>query len=472
MSYRLKALLAVLPWVLTGCAVGPDYVAPEMELPVSFSNESGQQDVDLAWWNSFEDDTLTYLIEEAVRENKDVKQALSRINQSRALAREARSELYPGIQLGSAFEKSRQTGSRFPGAGGFRYEIYTADSSASWEIDIFGRLRRNLESKNAEYAGQVASLHDTLLMVLGEVAQTYFSLRGAQAQLHIAQKNLDIQEDTLELVQVKFDTGVVSELDAVRAQSQLEQTRAVVPVWEAHVQTSIHRLSVLLGKFPKDLEADLEKRGPIPNYAGPATLGKPEELLRRRPDIQIAERALASYTAQIGVAVSELFPKLTFSGSLGVDATHFSDLTGGANTRGYAFGPSISWRPFDFGRIQARITAADERAKEALYAYEKQVLVALEDVESSLVTFSSQRRRKIQLDIAFASAQKAHELAREQYEEGLIDLLSVLEAQAQMLDVESALCESREQVSSSYVLLSKALGGGWQQWELLDQHES
>lgn len=462
----MTGLLGLFPFVLIACAVGPDYVAPEMELPASFSIQSDSDKVDLSWWNSFEDETLSDLIEEAVLDNKDIQQALSRINQSRALAREARSQLYPGVQLGADYEKSRQTGSRFPGAGSFQYEIYTADSTASWEIDIFGSLRRNLESKNAEYAGQVASLHDSLLLVIGEVAQTYFSLRGAQAQLAIAEKNLEIQEDTLKLVQLKYEAGVVSELDTVRARSQLEQTRAVVPIWEANVQTSIHRLSVLLGKFPKELEEKLIKSEPIPSYAGPVSLGKPEELLRRRPDVQRAERALASLTAQVGVAVAEFFPKITFHGSLGVDAPHFSDLTGGAHSEGYAFGPSIRWRPFDFGRIQARVAAADERAQEALYAYEQQVLLALEDVESSLVRFSSQRRRKIQLEIAFASASKAYELARDQYEEGLIDLLSVLQAQSQMLDVESALYESKEEMSTSYVSLAKALGGGWQEWEL------
>ncbi len=458
--------------LLSACAVGPDYQRPEVPLADSFAKQTQEyyetEGIRVRWWKSFNDSILIGLIDTAVKENHDVLQALSRINQSRAVARESLSELLPGVQVSGDYEKARSSGARFSGEGGgaFEYELYTAGLDALWEIDIFGRLRRGLESKNAAYEATVAELRDSIRMVVSEVAVAYFELRGAQRRLDIAENNVRIQRKTLRLVEAKFEAGQISELDVLRARTQLERTQADIAPVENAVQRSLHRLAILLGKQPMELYAQLNVAKEVPTYAGPLKIGNPGDLLRRRPDIRMAERRLASETALVGVAVANFFPVVTLSGSLGVEASSVSDWTKGAGT--YRFGPSLTWSPLDTGKNMARVKAQEARVQEALLSYEKSILLALEDAENAFVRYRTEQDRMLRISRALASAQKAHTIARAQYDEGVLDFLSVLDAQDQVLDNEDQLALSQQNIGLAIVGIYKALGGGWEAWSLVD----
>ncbi|MCB0323026.1 MAG: efflux transporter outer membrane subunit [Bdellovibrionales bacterium] len=477
----------VLVAVLGGCAVGPDYQAPEFALPEHYHAvdgdavegdaadgvPEGEAFPDAQWWASFHDPLLNRLIEQSVAQNHDVLQAMSRINQSRALARAAFAELLPGVQLSAAYQKGEDSGARFPGGGdreqgpsGFEFEVWSGSIDALWEIDLFGRLRRTYEAREAEYEASVAELRDTLRVVVAEVAMTYFDLRGAQASLRIAEKNLELQQENLALTQAKFEAGAVSEFDAAGARAELESLRAAVPTLEAEVRVAIHRLSVLLGAQPNTLAGELSSPLPLPRYAGPVEIVQPTELIRRRPDLQAAERVLAGQTALIGAAIAELYPKIQLQGTLGVEASDFADLTKGVGT--YTYGPTISWTPFDSGRLRALVRAQDERANEALVAYEQAVLRALEDVENALVRFGAERVRVARLSAAVEAAERAHYIAQEQYREGVTDFATVLLAQRTVLESERSLVDSEQNLATALVGIYKAFGGGWEHWSLAE----
>lgn len=473
MTNKLSILLAL---TLTSCAVGPDYIAPDLAVDGAFS-EAGQDqalDIEQQWWKSFNDQTLNSLIADAVANNKGVQQSLSRINQSRALARQAFAELLPGTQLSGGMEKSKTSGARFPGADNgadgteekFEYKVFTAGIDAAWEIDFFGRLRRELEARNAAYDGSVATLHDSVRILIAEVALSYFQLRASQAELAVAQKNLTIQEETNEFVQTKRKFGTANELDTARAEAQLESTRSIVPTLELMVKMQKNRLAVLLGKKPGELKDQLAEVKEIPSYGGPLTVGTPEMLLRRRPDLRAAERELASQTALVGVAVGELFPKIQISGSVGLEANTFNNIPDGAET--YHFGPSFTWSPFDLGRLRSKIKAQDAKTEEALLGYEQAVLEALEDVENAIASLNAENRRLVSTEKAYKASSRAHQLAVEQYEEGVIDFLSVLDAQEEALNNERLFIQSKQQAATALVGLYKALGGGWEEWKLVD----
>ena len=455
-----------LTFFLSSCTVGPDYEPPEFDIPKSYSGLSvdgvKEQDDVVVWWKLFKDDTLTELIEEAASSNKDILISLTRVEESRALLRGANSELKPGLQLRGGYEESRSSSTRFSSGGGsFEYELFSAGVDASWELDFFGRVRRNIEAQNAEFDGRVATAHDTQRIVLAEVANAYFALRGAQAELAITRKNIKLLKDTMQLVRAKYDIGVTSELDPVRALAQLEQTRATVSPLEAAVKTNIYRLGVLLGKSPLELIGKLRKQTPIPRYSGPLAIASPALLLQRRPDIRVAERTLASHTAQIGVATSALFPIVTIDGSVGVEAPKFSNLFEGAGV--YSFGPKITWSPFDNGRLSSQIKAADARAEGALISYENTVLKALEEVESALTQFGAERERRSHLVKALKASKKAHNIARSQYNEGVLEFLAVITALENVLENESNLAKSDRALAQAVVNIYKAMGGGWEE---------
>ena len=471
--FKLKRIfhlfLLANAFILTSCAIGPDYKSPEFDLPGSFINTEGFEfsekiPEDFIWWTNFDDQTLTELIELGALNNLSTKQALARVNQSRALANEAFSELLPGALLNGSYRKAEESGSRFPGATSFRYEVYTGSVDAAWEIDLFGRLRRELEGRNAEYDSLVADLQDAIRIIISEIAGSYIELRAAEAQLNISQNNLNLQKDSYELIKTKFDYGQVNELDLLRAKTELARTSSTIPILKSAIKTHKHRLAVLIACNPTSLYSRLETNNKIPEYAGPLEIVSTEEVLRARPDIRSAERRLAASNARIGVALGELFPKITFTGSLGVDAPSLSqiNLDGSFNY----FGPSISWAALDTGRLRARVNVADQTTIEALNAYKLAVLTALEDVENSLSKYSADKQKQIQLLIAEDASRKAYSIADDQYREGILDYISVLDSQRTLLQSESEVIEGKKQLALGIINIYKALGGGWHAWNL------
>lgn len=455
---------------LCRCAVGPDYVAPTRELPASFAGSTPSMTADPTlpvWWVSFNDGMLTNLVAEAIEGNYSIDAALARVNQSRALRQLSFYDLVPTITTQGGFTRSKDSTARIPAVGSIdlTHEFYSASADASWEIDLFGRVRRQNEQRRAEEQGSQAALDDALRLVIADVATNYFTLRGAQASLEVARENVRSQEETVALIRAQAAGGVVSELDVARASTQLKSTQAIIPPLESAIKVAMHRLAVLTGRNPAELEPVLQVAAKLPRYDGPVALGDPAALLRRRPDVRIAERALAAATAGIGVAEGDYFPKVTFIGSLGFEASTPSRF-GEDGTDMYLLSPRISWPALDMGRVIARVHAADARAQEALALYQQTVLAALEEVENSLVRFAKERERRDLLKEAALQSDKATELARIRYKEGGADFLTVLDAQRAQLAAEAQLSESETQLAINLVGIYKALGGGWEGAEL------
>lgn len=452
------------------CAIGPDYKEPDLALSPSFDEENiknaissdSQEFEDQLWWESFKDENLTELIVTAVHENKEVEQAIQRVNQSRALAKEAFTNLLPGALINSSYEKAKTSSARFPSpaARGFTYEVYSGKLDASWEIDIFGGLRRGLEAADAEYAAGVYSLQDAIRVLISDVAISYFQMIAAKQRLEVANENLKIVEESFSIVKAKREYGEVGELDLQRAKMEVMQAQAVIAPFESLVKINAHRLAVLCGKQPTFYYELSKKELTLPKYSGPKTIAKPEELLKSRPDIKIAERKLAAETARVGVAYSNLFPKINIVGAFGLESATFSGLDKDAQI--YRFGPAISWAIFDTGKLRARIKSAKSKAKEALSNYESVVLKALEEVENSLVRFSSENEKSFHIYNAHQASKKAFEIAELQYKEGEIDFLRFLDVQKAMLELRSQLVDTKESKLISLISIYKSLGSGWE----------
>jgi multidrug efflux system outer membrane protein len=339
--------------------------------------------------------------------------------------------------------------------------LYNAGFDATWELDLFGHVRRAIQADTAEVAATLATRQDVLVTLISEVARNYFELRGAQNQLTVAHGNADNQRETLDVAEAKLKAGRATELDTSRARADLESTLAFIPPLEASIKHAIYRLSVLTGQQPTTLDSELAPPAPIPALPLLVNIGNPSDLLRRRPDIRSAESSLAAATARIGVETSALFPRVTFNGNLGVQASTLSGLVkSGADT--YSFGPSITWAALDLGHVLARIKAADARADAQLAGYERAVLNALEETENALVDFGHEQVRRDHLRQSADSATQAMAMARQRYEGGVSDFLPVLDAQRTQLSIQAQLAHSETVTATSLVAIYKALGGGWE----------
>jgi multidrug efflux system outer membrane protein len=470
---KQSATLTVILTFAAGCAVGPDYVKPTTEVPPQFSQAStsaGQVDTQAPvielWWRNFNDQELDSLITQAIQSNNELESALARVNQARAARREAFLDLFPTITSQGSYNRSYIPTSTFAGDA-FRAErshitneFYAAGFDAFWELDLFGRVRRGVEASTAESAASVAGLHDAIRIVVSEVARNYFILRGTQAQIAVAKENAQTQEQVVKIAEALFKGGQSTEFDVVRSKAQLSNTLAAVPALEARAQAALYRLAVLCGKQPAQVSPELSKIKGLPSYVGPVTIGDPAGLLQRRPDIKAAEMNLAAATARIGVAKGDLFPKIVFNGSISLQAPTVHDMTSGDNDA-YRIFPTISWPALNLGRVFANIDQAEAITEGALAQYEQSVLIALEDTESALAQFSASRQRRDLLQQSVDNSGRAVQIARTQYENGLVDLLPVLDAQRVALTTQLELAQSQTELLTSLVALFKALGGGW-----------
>jgi len=385
--------------------------------------------VDVTWWRNFRDPTLDRLIQAAVTGNPDLRLATARLREARALRRMTDLDLLPTVQAAGGFSKSVRSADAMPGVPRPRREseLYEAGLDAFWELDLWGRVRRSVEAARAEVAAVEAGRREVLLSLLAEVARNYCELRGLQVQLSVAQQNARLQSESLEIVRAKLEAGRATELDLSRARAQYEATLAAIPTLETAVHRTLYRLSVLTGQPPEALEPDLASPGPLPEVPPLVHIGNPAELLRRRPDIQAAERSLAAATARIGVATADLFPRVTFVGSLGWQAGALSRLgEAGSGTSGS--GPRLTWAALDLGRVRARLEAARARADAQLALYERTVLQALEETEGALLELGRARVRRDHLRAAAAAARQAAELAEQRYRAGGVEDLAVLYA--------------------------------------------
>ena len=456
--------------LLSGCAVGPDYITPEIHTDESFqANVDGLKpaQAEVQWWKLFQDEQLHSLVDRAVVGNKDIMVARARLEQSRQLLSEARYNLYPTIRADGGYTKSSISQSR---AGGFselgipqssaQTESYQLGFDATWELDIFGRVRRSNEVREAALEASEAGLRDVLVSLISEVGSTYVKLRGDQNRLAVTRNNAENQRETLKLTQARLDGGQATELDTSRARAQLNNTLALIPPFEAAIQAGIYRLSVLLGEQPLALAKELGPVKNLPKLPDIVDIGDPKTLLQRRPDIRVAERNLAAATAQVGVATADLYPRITFVGNIGYDASTPHDF--GSDSERWSFGPGINWAAFDLGRVRAILKGTEAGAEAALGEFESTVLVALEETQRSFVAFDTARQTKNFLSEAAKASAKAAELANLRYRDGVTDFITVLDAERVMLEAQDRLAQSETATATSLVAVYKALGGGWE----------
>jgi len=462
--------LAIIGLVLAaGCAVGPDYHPPKTKAPTNWSEaqlggatNSAVQTVE--WWKTFNDPELNSLIERAVAANYDLRIAEAQLLQARALRSGAVWAFTPSI-TGSASYTDRQTSRNaqtFVASNQvFETHLYDASFDASWEIDVFGGLRRQLQQATAQYASVEEQRRFVLISVMAEVARNYVDVRGFQKRININHENIIAQQESVEITRARFNAGLTSELDVKQAEVLLATTRAQLPTLETALRQTVHQLSVLIGREPGALLDELAATAPIPAPPPEVPVGLPSELLRRRPDVHAAERDLAAATANVGVQTAELFPKFFLLGLGGYQTVSMTSWIS-PGSQYWSAGPTMTWRLLDFGRIRAQIKAADAQTKQALAVYEKTVLIAFQDVENALVAYGNEQVRYRALADAVAANRRAMELASELYTKGLGDYLNVLVTQRALFDVEDQLADSQRTVTANLVALYKALGGGWE----------
>jgi multidrug efflux pump len=459
------ALVPLLVGFLSGCMVaGPNYQPPALQAPEAFANQAQEgvstNGVETAWWRGFQDDTLNQLVEQALARNHDVRVATARLREARALLSETEFDRYPTVTSQASVTRERVS-EALATARDRDIDLFDAGFDATWEVDLFGRVRRSIEAGSAEVGAAEADRRDVVVSLLAEVARNYFELRGTQHRLAVARRNAENQRETLALTVALLEGGRGTELDTSRAEAQLTSTLASIPPLEAAVKRALHRLGVLIGRQPTALESELSAPVPLPALPGLVALGRPEDLLRRRPDIRLTERNLAAATARVGVATADLFPRVTFAGSVALQATSFSGL-GSSGSEAFAVGPRIFWAAFDLGRVRARIRAADARTEAALAQYEQRVLLALEETENALTDFSRQRARRDSLRASAQASEKAQNLARLRYQFGVTDFLTVLDAERTLLEAQDRLADSETGTATALVAVYKALGGGWE----------
>jgi len=457
--------LATLAAALAGCAVGPNYKNPATPVPPQFVDATegaySTEDAQAAFWTQFGDATLDRLIDEALAANHDLRIALAHLVEARADRHHSQFDLAPTVTASGGYTKQEFPAVSSPTGTTFNQQFYDAGFDAFWELDFFGRIRRNIEAKSAQVEGAEASLRDAQVSVTAEVARTYFELRGEQARFAVTWRNVENQRATLQLTQARLEAGRSTELDTARAQAQLSATLTTIGPLEAAIARSIHRLSVLTGQQPEALRDLLAPPRELPQLPMITAIGDPAGLLRRRPDIRVAERQLAASTALVGAAIADYFPKVTFTGNFSYAAAVPSQL-GTSASRGYVIGPGITWAAFDLGRVRAEVTGSRARADAALAGYEQTVLRALEETENALITHARTRDSLTDAAAAAASSQTAARIARTRYEGGLVDFLDVLDAERTQLVDEDRLAQSRTDAATSLVAVYKALGGGWQ----------
>ncbi len=463
MSLRSILWLPIWGGLLGACTVGPEYSSPASDVGDAFVHAGDPHFTnatpEAAWWRALGDAQLTALVEQALAENHEVRIARANVRAARAFLREDSLNAYPIVTAAGSVSRNRASTASPVGIEGTE-TFYDAGFDAAWELDFFGRVRQTVTASSAEYEAMRAEEHDVAVIVAAEVARTFIELRGAQYQLEVARRNAGNQQQTYELTRALAKRGRGTDLDVARAQAQLETTLASIEPLAAVAARSIHRLSVLIGQPPSALSAELLHPAPLPVLADRLAIGKPGDLLRRRADIRAAERRLAAATARIGVATADLFPRISLIGSAGYLAAS-SETFGDGSSKRTSIGPFLSWSAFDLGRVRARIRAADARAEAQLAVYEQTILMALEEVENALVGYSRATAREQRLRVASDASQRAVDLARARYRNGIDSFLNVLDAERRQLEAEDLLARAETERALAFVVSYKALGGGW-----------
>src|SRR5262245_34583982 len=467
---RPATIAAPILLALAGCTVGPDHTPPQTKVPGAWPEplEAGltPQAPDLyGWWRTFQDAMLDSLVDRAFTGSLDLREAAARVREARALRGIVAADQFPSVDVGGSASYQRSSANTFNNPGGFpgqKTDFYEVGFDATWEVDLFGRVRRAVEAAAAGVEGAVEAQRGARVVLVAEVPRNYVEFRSAQARLAIARQNVRTQQDTLELSRDRLAAGLGTELQVSQARAQLETTRSQIPPLVTTLKEAGFRLDILLGLQPGTLTAELESGAPVPPTPTAVPIGLPAELLRRRPDIRRAERELAAATARIGVAKADLYPRLTLSGSFGFESEDLGTLFD-TGSRAWSAGPvAVRWPIFDAGRIRSNIRLQEARQEQILVAYERTVLQAYEEVANALVAYARVRERRESLALAVEADQRAVDLANDLWTRGLTDFLNVLDTQRALFLLQDQLATSDAAVTTSLVALYKALGGGWE----------
>lgn len=461
-------MAAAMVLMLAGCmTVGPDYspVAPDVPSRWHTGLEDGLRDGSVTledmvrWWERLDDGILSDLEAQAVEGSLDIQAARARLVEARALRGVSRAGLFPTLNAGASATEYRTSEN---GAAGFSTdgELYNVGFDAGWELDLFGGVKRSVEAAQAALEAAGEDLRGVVVSLQAEVALNYIEVRTYQARLASAEANIKAQEETYSLNRSRYQAGVISELAMQQALYGLERSRAALPTLESGLEAAKNRLAVLLGEKPGALHTLLADPASIPVLPPTFVVGVPAEIIRNRPDIRLAERRLAAQTALVGVATANLYPRFQLFGAIGLESVSAGDLFD-SGSRKWSVGPSASWSVFNAGAVRQNIAVQSARQEQALIQYEATVLQALQEVENVLTAYAKEQNRHTSLAAAVAAAERADELAREQYTAGLVDFSNVLDAQRALLQLEDELAQNEGAMVSNLVRLYKAFGGGW-----------
>lgn len=481
--------MAALAALLAGCAVGPRFLPPQPAVPAHWSQAApgapgGASAVDTgapqveAWWASFNDPALTSLIERSFAANLDLREAVVRIEEARAQRQATTAGLWPTLAANASFTRQRfsldtPNGAVFGLAGSGRipglppgvsisnpFNQYQLGLSASWELDLFGRVRRSVEAADADVQTAVENERDVRVSLASDVAEAYIDLRGAQLRRSILEQSLATQRDVLMLTRDRRRAGLTSDLDVENAASEVSATQAELPPLDREITQDINQLSRLLDREPGALRAELAEARPVPPVPPRVPIGLPADLARRRPDVRRAEASLHAATARVGVAVADLFPRLTLTAAGGYQSEGLSQLIAAASRFG-SLGPALELPIFEAGARRAAIRLQDARQKEAAIDYARTVLGALHEVENALAAYASDQTRSTSLSSSVDSSRNALTLARQRYESGLTSFIEVLDAERSLQQNQLLLAQATTAETTDLVELYKALGGGW-----------
>jgi len=479
-----KAILSlafILILVTGGCMVGPDYskVQPETREDWYARMEKGlektrpKRDRLAKWWQVFDDPVLSRLEKKSVKGNLDLKTALSRIRQARLKRGIDRSTLFPALNAEGQAQRQQTSESMSSISGGEVQNYYISQFDSSWELDLFGGIRRSVQAAQAELEASQADMNDVLISLMAEVALNYIEAQTYQHRLEITRSNIKTQKKTYKLNKSRYQAGIIDELAVQQSLRNLERTRSQIPRLKSGLRQAQNRLAVLLGQKPGSVEDDIYSGKPIPEVPAEVAVGIPAEVMRRRPDIRRAERRLAAQTARIGVATAELYPKFHLFGTIGLEALELENKFFDAQSQFWNIGPGISWKIFQGGALRLNIELQSEKQKQALIHYKSTVLKAQEEVENALTAYAKEQIRHQSLKRSVAAAKRTEFLAKDRYKAGLVDFYNVLDAQRSLLELQDELTQSKGEVVADLVRLYKALGGGWGYNDILsDKYKS
>lgn len=461
---RVGAGAAVLMALGAGCfSVGPDYRAPAPAVPEAWRGTAGESGDTMAeWWTVFGDAALEGLVADARANNRDLAAAVARMEGYAASLGMARADYLPSAAGQGAVEFDRQservhTPPEYAATDNPDW-LTQAGFSMSWELDLWGRVRRSVEAARGQLEASEEDVRNVQVMLQAETAAVYIRLRTLQQQVAYAQRNIELQRETLKVVKGRFEAGLTGELDVRQAEMNLAATTAQVPSMKAGIEQALNGLCALTGRLPGELDA-LREPAPVPAAdALPGIL--PADLLRRRPDIRSAERRLAAQTAKIGVAQADYYPQLALNGTFALAATDAGEF-GRKASQDYGIGPSLSWAIFTAGKVRQRVRAEEAAARAALADYEQTVLEAYGECEDALAALANDGERLAALRDAVTAAEQTAALVDELYRTGLTDFQGVLDAQRQLAQYHDALAQSLGQSAADLVAAYKAFGGGW-----------